>query len=163
MVISRRSFLKLAGMSLGSLAFRSWNSISAMNDFPQSERLGRTFTKTEIKSRPDINAQTVSVLYDDAVVPCLREVVGYHPYRYKQRWVETPEGFIWASELQPVRNLPNQPLKDLPQTSLGSGMWVEVSVPWVEIILENKPISPGLRNKVKEGMALRRGNKELSE
>lgn len=155
MELSRRSFLKLSALGVGSIAFRSWKGGYALSDFPQYERLGRAFYKTEVKSRPDINSNTVSVLYDDEVVPWLREVVGYHPYRYKQRWVETPNGFIWASELQPVRFLPNEPLKTLPESSLGTGMWVEVSVPWVDIILEQKPKSPGFRNRIKEGMPLR--------
>lgn len=155
MSISRRSFLKLSALGLGGLAFRPNERILVPQDFPQSERLGRAFAKVEIKSSPDINAQTVGVLYDDSVVPWLREVVGNHPYRYKQRWVEIPEGYVWASELQPVRNQPNQPVETLPENSIESGMWVEVSVPWVEIILEQKPKSPGLRNKVAAGMPLR--------
>ena len=85
--ISRRSFLQLAALSLGGLALRSSRHLSYLHDFPKSERLGRAFAKVEIKARPDFNSQTVGVLYDDAVVPWLREVSGYHPYRYKQRYV----------------------------------------------------------------------------
>ena len=44
-------------------------------------------------------------------------------------------------KIQPVRNLPNQPVQTLPQTSLGPGMWVEVTVPYVEASLENGPSS----------------------
>ena len=153
--ISRRSFLQLAALSLGGLALRSSRHLSYLQDFPKSERLGRAFAKVEIKARPDFNSQTVGVLYDDAVVPWLREVSGYHPYRYKQRYVETPEGFIWASDLQPVRNLPNQPLTTLHETSLGQGMWAEVSVPWVDIVLENNPVSPGFKARLESGLPLR--------
>jgi len=153
--ISRRDFLKIAALSLGGLGLRPWRKLFLGEDFPKFERLGRAFARTEIKARPDIDAPTVGVLYDDAVVPWLREVVGRHPYRYRQRWVETPEGYIWSSELQPVRNKPNQPVNELPESSLGAGMWVEVSVPWVDILLENKPISPGFRSRLAEGMPLR--------
>lgn len=155
MDVSRRSFLKLSALSLGGVAFRAWNADNFLNDFSQYDRLGRAFSKVEIKARPDVNSNTVSLLYDDDVVPWLREVVGYHPYRYKQRWVETPSGYIWASELQPVRYLPNEPLLTLPDSSLGSGMWAEITVPWVDIKLEQKPKSPGLRNRIKEGMPIR--------
>jgi L,D-transpeptidase catalytic domain len=153
--LSRRSFLKLSALGLGVFAFRPWGSIIALPDFPQSERLGRAFAKVEVKSKPDVDASTVDVLYDDAVVPWLREVVGNNPYRYIQRFVETPKGFIWASELQPVMNLPNQPLATLPQTSLGPGMWVEVSIPYVDILLENKPVSPGFKIRMEAGLPLR--------
>lgn len=152
---TRRQFLKLSALGLGSLGLKPWNRLFTLDDFPQYERLGRAFAKVEIKSRPDIDAETVGVLYDDAVVPWLHEMSGRHPYRYKQRWVETPDGYIWASDLQPVRNHPNQPVKTIPQTSLGPGMWVEVSIPYVDIILQNKPVSPGFKARTEAGMPLR--------
>lgn len=153
--LSRRDFLKLATLGFSSIALTPWNHYYTIEDFPQSERLGRAFSKVEIKSQPSFDAPTVGTLYDDAVVPCLREVVGYHPYRYKQRWVETPEGYIWASDLQPVQNRINQPVNELPETTLGPGMWAEVTVPYTEIVLEKQPASPGLRSRIKEGMPLR--------
>ena len=81
--LSRRGFLKLSGLGLASLAFPRVDNRDPINDFPQSERLGRAFNKIEIKIKPDITSQTVRVVYDDEVVPWLREVVGYHPYRYR--------------------------------------------------------------------------------
>ena len=118
-------------------------------EFPDSERLGRVCVgKVDIKVRPDGDSQTTSVLYSDAVAPWIREVVGkkHSIYASNLRWVETPNGYIWAPHLQPVRNHPNQPIDDLPQSSLGAGMWVEVTVPWVNLILDNPPArSPWLR------------------
>lgn len=153
--ITRRDFLKLTALSLGSLGLNPLNSLFEIGDFPNYERLGRAFTKAEIKAKPDIDATTVGVVYDDTVIPWLRDVVGRHPYRYKQSWVETPDGYMWASDLQPVKNSPNKPVEILPETSLGPGMWTEVSVPYVDIELDNKPISPGFRNRLEEGMPLR--------
>lgn len=143
--------MKVAALGLGSLAFKPWMG----QEFPQAERLGRAFNKVELRSRPNVDAPGVGVLYDDAVVPWLREVVGRNPYRYKQRWVETPDGYAWASDLQPVRNQPTAPFERLPETSLGPGMWVETSVPWVDIRLENKPVSPGFKSRVEAGLPLR--------
>jgi lipoprotein-anchoring transpeptidase ErfK/SrfK len=153
--LTRRQFLKLAAAGLGSLSLAPLDRALAQESFPDSERLGRAFTKVEIKSRPDIDSATVGVLYDDTVVPWLHEVVGRHPFRYRQRWVEIPDGYVWGSDLQPVRNLPNQPVRALPETSLGPGMWVEVSVPYVDLVLENKPISPGFKARTEAGMPLR--------
>lgn len=152
---SRRNFLKLAALSIGSLGLRPWTRLFNIEDFPEYERLGRVFGKVEIKARPDIDAETVGVLYDDAVIPWLREVVGRHPYRYRQRWVETPDGYIWGSDVQPVLNQINTPVMTLPQTSLGEGMWSEVSVPYVDILLDHKPKSPGFKARVEAGMPLR--------
>jgi len=153
--LPRRAFLKLSALGLGYASTAPLWKLSGLMDFPQSERLGRAFNKTEVKSRPDYEAPTVDVLYDDAVVPWLREVSGRHPYRYKQRWVETPGGFVWAASLQPVQYQLNEPLNHLPESSLGEGMWVEVSVPYVELILEKKPIGPEFQERVKAGLPLR--------
>jgi lipoprotein-anchoring transpeptidase ErfK/SrfK len=145
--LSRRSFLKLAGLTAGGLALRPFNQFRQLParqekpSFPASERLGRvfTYTKVDVKARPDYTSETVATLYDDTVVPWVHEVSGSHPHRFRQRWVETDQGYIWSSDLQPVRNLPNQPVKDLPTTSIGSGMWVEVTIPYVDLVLDNPP------------------------
>lgn len=154
-IITRRDFLKISALGVGSLAMLPYKTTLLQDDFPSSERLGRAFNKTDIKLKPDIDSPTVKSIYDDAVVPWLREIVGYHPYRFRQRWVETTDGYIWASDLQPVKNLPNVPLSVLPESSLGPGMWAEVSIPWVDIKLEKDPISPGFKNKIEAGLPIR--------
>jgi hypothetical protein len=153
--LTRRHFLKILSMGVGVPIISKFQKYKPLYEFPQSEKLGRAFNMIEIKLKPDINAQTVETIYDDSVLPWLREVVGYHPYRYKQTWVETPKGYIWASYLQPVKNLPNNPVNTLPSTSLGNGMWTEVTIPWVDVVLENKPISPGFKLRLAAGLPIR--------
>ncbi len=137
--LSRRDFLKLAAAGSGALALRPFRGLRLF-EFPQAEKLGRiTVGKMDIKARPDANSQTVGALYEDAVTPWLREVVGPEPNRFNQRWVETPDGFVWGGYVQPVRNLLNAPVATLPQTSLGPGMWAEVTVPYVDLVLDNPP------------------------
>lgn len=152
---SRRSFLKIAALGLSSLGMRPLSRVLQTPEFPTSERLGRAFAKVELKSKPDVDAQTVGVVYDDTVLPWLREIVGRNPYRYRQRFVETPQGYIWAPELQQVHNIPNQSVNQLPETSLGAGMWTEVTVPFVDILLDGKPVSPGFKARVEAGLPLR--------
>lgn len=136
--LSRRDFLKISALGLSSLAMRPWRSWLNLGDFPTGERLGRVCEpKVELKMRPDYDSQTTGVLYEDAVVPWLREVVGYWPLRNNQRWVETPQGYLWSPQVQPVGNHPNQPVETLPIGGDSPGMWVEVTVPWVNAILEN--------------------------
>lgn len=138
---SRRDFLKIGLIGLGAVALRPWALWSQLaGEWPDAERLGRICVgKVSVRTQPSVNADVVSELYEDTVVIWLREVVGEVPLgRQSSRWVETPDGYIYAPSVQPVQNQPNQPVAELPVTSLGRGMWVEVSVPHTQIFLENR-------------------------
>lgn len=154
--ISRRDFLKLAALGAGALAFRPFSK-QALPEFPQADLLGRvTIGKVDVFTRPDANSQIVGALYEDNVVPWIREAVGPMPGRINQRWVETPYGFVWGGNLQPVWNQPNPAVATLPETSLGQGMWVEVSVPVVDLILDNPPSrAPWLQYRESIGLPAR--------
>lgn len=135
--LSRRDFLKAAALSLGGLGFRPWASLLKLQEFPEHDRLGRVIGgRVPLKRQPDIDSEDVGVLYEDEVVPWLTEVVGSRPLWYSQRFVETPGGYVYAPNLQPVRNLPNTPLDSLPDPE---GMWVEVTIPYVDLALANPP------------------------
>jgi hypothetical protein len=113
---NRRSFLKLAALGVGSFVLPRWLPTLAATGFPTSERLGRVnASQVDIKVRPDIGSQSVATLYEDTVVIWLRELVGRNPNRTNQRWVETPDGYIWSPYLQPVQNNANIPIKVLPE------------------------------------------------
>lgn len=146
---SRREFLKLGLLSFGALALSPWRVWSQLlQEWPDAERLGRVCVgKVSVRKRPSVDAEAVGELYEDAVVVWLREVVGEAPLgRQSRRWVETPDGYIYAPSLQPVQNLPNEPVDELPKTSLGRGMWVEVTIPHTQIFLESRsPASPWLK------------------
>ena len=138
-MISRRDFLKLVALGTGALAFRPFSRF-ALTEFPQADKLGRNAVgKMDLYARPDASSQIVGALYEDNIVPWIREVVGSMPGRINQRFVETPNGFVWGGYIQPVWNKPNIPVTNLPTTSLGPGMWVEVTIPYVDLILENPP------------------------
>ena len=93
-------------------------------DFPAADNIGRILAKVDIRSRPSVDAPSVGTLYEDGTVVWLREVIGAAPMgRVNRRWVETPDGFVYAPTVQPVKNLPNTPVKELPDSSLGKGMW----------------------------------------
>ncbi|MBV6395059.1 MAG: hypothetical protein HFACDABA_00630 [Anaerolineales bacterium] len=154
--LTRRDFLKISAVGIGTLAFRpfAWQGLPELQ---QSELLGRvTVGKVEVYVRPDANSQVVGALYEDQVVPWIREVVGVMPGRINQRWVETPYGYVWGGNLQPVRSLLNSPVNVLPSTSLGAGMWVEVTVPFVDLILDNPPSrAPWLQYRESIGLPAR--------
>ena len=151
--ISRREFLKIASLGAGAYAFRPWNTLFHQADIPEAERLGRvTEGAIKIRVRPDLASTEVATLYQDQVVVWLREVIGSIPGRLNQRWVETPEGYIRSALLQPVKNIPNLPVENVPVTSLGAGMWVDVTVPYVELYLINpKPIAPSVKATIESG------------
>jgi lipoprotein-anchoring transpeptidase ErfK/SrfK len=155
--IARRDFLKLSALTLGALGLSPWQRLFAPPQFPEADRLGRVvWWGTELKLRPSLDSPPVRKLIEDELFPWVREVVGSHPTEISQRWVETPEGYIWSPHLQPVANRPNQPLELLPETSLGAGMWAEVTVPYVDLILDNPPPrAPWLDDRLKAGMPAR--------
>lgn len=148
--LSRRSFIKAAGLSMAGLAFGPLKSTHAARQaytpgvFQPSDRLGRVLEpELEIKTHPDENSQTVGTFAVDDVVPMLSQVVGPKLNYYAQRYIETPQGYVYAPYLQPVHDQPNQPLSALPQPG---GMWVEVTIPFVDLQLANPPArSPWLK------------------
>jgi lipoprotein-anchoring transpeptidase ErfK/SrfK len=164
---SRREFLKLAGISMGALALSPLNNrgnipVTApaltLADFPKADLLGRnctTDTSLEwggtipIMMQPDVSSKKVRDAHADEVFAWKREVSAdnINLNNPNQRWVETPEGYIWSPYLQPCKNLPNTPLTVLP--SGANGFWAEVTVPYVDLILDNPaPVSGWMRDHV---------------
>jgi lipoprotein-anchoring transpeptidase ErfK/SrfK len=176
--LSRRDFLKLATFSAGGLSL-TWLNFSGsripvfakeshgfvsdyleLPNFPVAEELGRVAVgMVELKLRPDPNSQTLGSLYEDAVVPWIREASSLQPVPIfnNQRWVETPDGYIYGPYLQPVLNKPNELVKELPPSSIGPGMWAEVTVPYAEASLDkDEPSSHSwVKAKMEQGLPLR--------
>jgi lipoprotein-anchoring transpeptidase ErfK/SrfK len=146
--LSRRSFLERSLLGLGAIALLPGYSPSMTSEFipvvefPQAERLGRVVGgKIDVKTKPSFESKTVKVLYDDAVLPWIKEVIGMPNLNRgkNRRWVETPEGYIYRPDFQSVKNIINKPLTSMPQGPSGPGMWVEVSVPYVDAPLADPP------------------------
>jgi lipoprotein-anchoring transpeptidase ErfK/SrfK len=152
---SRREFIKTSLIGMGALAFmplylnenQATASIIPVPDWPKADILGRVCRgKVEIKAKPSFESDTTKVIYDNAVVAWQREVIGEPNLNIgkNRRWVETPDGYIFAPQLQQVKNLPNQPLINLPAASTGNGMWAQVTVPMVNVSLANPPAKSSL-------------------
>jgi len=154
--ISRKEFIRLSAAGLGALSLPNHDWILNFGQLSDT-RLGRiTVGKVDLKARPDIDSTTVGARYQDEVISWLREVVGSNPFRSNQRWIETPDGYLWSPEIQPVKNIPSKSVNNLPETSLGPGMWVEVNVPYVDLILDNPPArAPWLLNRINSGLQVR--------
>ena len=156
---SRRDFLKIAGAGLGALAFKPYrnfnleyfSSFKRLPQFPSSEIIGRVVDPgVDLRSSPtnDQNLNTsISKLAADTLVVWGREVVGNVLYGLSnQRYVETPEGYIYSSVLQPTRNLPNIPITEMPAGQ--QGFWAEVTVPYVELAHEGVVASPWMQDHI---------------
>jgi hypothetical protein len=156
--ISRRDFLKLAGLGLGAMAFSPYKLPSLENlpapkrlpEFPNSAIIGRVVDNgINLRSRPT-NAPGTDIrqLGADTLVEWNREVVGsvIGGELVNQRYVETPLGFIYGSAVQPTRNLPNTPITEIPAGK--NGFWAEVTVPYVDLAHEGSIASPWLRDHI---------------
>jgi hypothetical protein len=144
--VSRREFLKISALGFSSfMAAPLMGNIRLLNEFPVGDNLGRNtvYSPNSIRiwSKPSSSSTVIRSLKEDECVLWLRDVVGeIVPGRINRRWVETPEGYIYASSLQPVQNKPNQPINQLSIPSdKGLGMWAEVTVPYVNLQLANPP------------------------
>ena len=168
--ISRREFLKLSSLTLGGLALSSMDLDRALAsfgvnqgdqpervDFPSGIQLGRMCVgvpgaRVDLLSEPYINAPAAGSAWYDDVFEWKQEVITTQldPIRVNQRWVETPEGYIYSDYLQKVRHVPQQPLQQLPETTTGSrGMWVEIVTPYTGLNFTSPPSQHWVRTAVR--------------
>lgn len=159
---TRRDFIKLAGLGMGAMSFpplsagqagHRWEVFSQpkrLPQFPASAIIGRvTESDVDIRSRPtnDPNLNTsIGKLGADSLVEWNREALGnVIGGLTNQRYVETPQGYVYGSVVQPTRNLPNAPVSELPN---GQGFWAEVTVPYVDLAHEGQVASPWLQDHI---------------
>lgn len=156
--ISRRDFLKLTGLGLSALAFKPYllpnyeyfATPKRLPQFPASEIIGRVVDPDiDLRSRPtnDPNLNTsIGKLAADTLVEWNREVVGnVIGGLTNQKYVETPQGYIYGSVLQRTKNIPNTPLTELPN---GQGFFAEVTVPFIDLAHEGVVASPWLQDHI---------------
>ena len=155
---SRRDFLKIAGVGLGALAFKPFKldtyyeklyTPRRLPQFPNSEIIGRLVDQTDVRSRPTNDPllnTAIGALPADYCLPWTREVLGTAVGLVNQKYLETEQGYIWSSRVQPTKNLPNTPITEMPAGQ--PGFWAEVTVPYVELALEGAPVSPWMQSHI---------------
>ena len=158
--ISRRDFLKVSGVGLSALAFSTRNSFNLewlsspkrLPQFPSSSIIGRVVDPDiSLRSTPtndDIAVNNIiAKLGADTLLEWNREVLGnVIGGLNNQRYVETPQGYVYSSVLQPTRNLPNTPIAEMPAGL--PGFWAEVTVPYVDLAHEGAVASPWLQDHI---------------
>lgn len=167
---TRREFFKRSALAFGGLAIsgrKPAKFISRMGvlqegepltpDFPVNVPLGRMCvgepgTRVDILSEPFTNAPKVGSAWYDDVFEWKQEVIAKQidNLRINQRWVETPDGYIYADYLQKVMYIPQEPLTQLPVSAAGErGMWVEVVAPYAGMIFDSPPSQFWIREAVR--------------
>ena len=157
---SRRDFLKVTGAGLGALtlgsrsralAFETFSAPKRLPQFPASPVIGRVL-ENDIDLRnsptndPGLNT-SIAKLRADTLVEWNREVIGNVVGGLtNQKYVETPNGYIYGSVIQPTRNLPNTPITEIPAGA--PGFWAEVTVPYVELAHDGAVASPWLQDHI---------------
>jgi len=122
--ISRRSFLKIGAISLGTLAFTPV--------FPYLEQQGygdlvRIASKQiDLYSRPNDKSEIIGKRYRDQLVNIYEEVVSPDGPAYNPLWYRVWGGYIHSSHTHRVRVSLNQPLSSVPEI----GQLMEVTVPY---------------------------------
>ncbi len=156
---SRRDFLKISAAGLGALAFNPYGALNLgylaspkrLPEFPKSEIIGRIVDpgidlRSSPTNDPNLN-NSIAKLGADTLVEWGRQVIGnVIGGLTNQRYVETPNGFIYSSVLQPTRNLPNTPITEIPSGQ--PGFWAEVTVPYVDLTHEGVVASPWLQDHI---------------
>jgi len=140
--LGRRGFLKsigqgapLAGVSLlgldgakplqqdGVIAPPTKGPVTHWNGSP----LGRVLLNilTEYKE-PSWRAPTTGTVYPyDTIIPVLGSTTGEGLYHTNHTWLETDNGYVYASWVQPVKDINNNPV----QAIGAGGSWGQISVP----------------------------------
>lgn len=155
--LSRRDFLKLAGLGLGALAFNPYKFADLevlarpkrLAQFPDSPIIGRVVEPgIKLRSKPTNAVETTSSeLAADTLVVWEREVVGsVIGGLSNQRYIQTPDGYIYGSVVQPTHNRPNTPISEIPAGQ--NGFWAEVTVPYVDLAHEGNIVSPWLLDNI---------------
>ncbi|HSO11812.1 MAG TPA: L,D-transpeptidase [Anaerolineales bacterium] len=160
--LSRREFLKLSGVGFAGLSALALNRYKTFDfetlatpkrlpQFPASPIIGRVVDPgIDLRNSPtnDPNLNTsIAKLDADTLLEWKREVVGnVIGGLNNQRYVETPQGYVYSSVLQPTRNLPNTPIAEMPAGQ--PGFWAEVTVPYVDLTHEGTVASPWLKDHI---------------
>jgi hypothetical protein len=124
--LSRRDFLKLGGLSLGSLAFTP--SLSNSLGFDDSNLVRVATESISVHSQPNDESRIVSTWYRDELVHIYGEVVAETP-AYNPVWYRVWGGYMHRARLQKVKVLYNEPLKALENDT---PRLVEVTVPFTQ-------------------------------
>ena len=131
--LSRREFLKLGGLSLGTMAFTPFVPRDADQDDGNIARV--TIHEVDVYAEPRDGAQIVGKRYRDQLVQIYYELEPADaPIFYNKLWYRVWGGYIHSSYLQKVKINYNEGLAEVSE----SGQLAEVTVPYSQSYTYNQ-------------------------
>ena len=124
--LSRRDFLKLGGLSLGSLAFGP--ALGKYIDFDDSNLIRVATTSVSVYSKPSDQSSIVSTWYRDELIHVYGQVEADAP-KHNPVWYKVWGGYIHRARLQRVKVLYN---KIIPSMEEGIRRLAEVTIPFTQ-------------------------------
>jgi hypothetical protein len=124
--LSRRDFLKLGGLSLGTLAFSP--SLGSLLDFDDSNLVRVATNSVSVYSRPNDKSSIISTWFRDELLHVYGEVEADEPL-LNPIWYRVWGGYIHRARLQRVKVLYNGTLSSHEE---GTRRLVEVTVPFTQ-------------------------------
>jgi len=125
--ISRRDFLKLAGATLGTLAFSPY--APSLGQFDDSQLIRVAITQISVYSQPNDTSRIVRQVFRDDLLHVYEEVNSGTP-GYNPIWYRVWGGYIHRAYVQKVQFIYNQPAKVIRETKqIG-----EITVPYTRAL-----------------------------
>ena len=124
--LTRRDFLKLGGLSIGSLAFTP--SLVDSLSFDDSNLIRVATTSLSVHSQPDDQSRIVSTWLKDELLHVYEEVVAETP-TYNPVWYRVWGGYVHRAHMQKVKVLFNKTIQSIPE---GENRLVEVTIPYTQ-------------------------------
>jgi len=124
--LNRRDFLKLGGLSLGTLAFSP--SLQNLIGFDDSNLVRVATESVSVYSKPSDKSSIVSTRYRDELIHVYGEVIAGEPV-HNPVWYRVWGGYVHRARLQRVKVLFNETLPSLDE---GLPRLVEATVPFTQ-------------------------------
>lgn len=123
---SRRDFLKLSAGLLGGALASALNLTESLAGTPPA--LGRVcWNRLKVHEAPESSAPVIATHKFDEVLEIAQIVWSPDRTAYNRRWYQLQTGgFVYSGGVQPVQNVLNPPVTDIPK----EGLLAELSVPF---------------------------------
>lgn len=129
---SRRDFLKLGGLALGTLAFSPF--VPSLSGFDDGSLVRVATRDVAVFQEPDGNSKVMNYITRDKLVHVYKEVKG-QIVDNNPIWYRVWGGYMHRARLQKVKIIYNKPMVSIPE---GTRQLVEVTVPFTQAYLKNR-------------------------
>ncbi|MDO9121144.1 MAG: hypothetical protein Q7U31_05115, partial [Anaerolineaceae bacterium] len=134
---SRREFLRLSSAALISMLVLSRTSFAYADSGIQQNAttpLGRlTMNRLNLFDIPNVKSKVIRKLTLDEVLPITNTAISSDNSTNNRIWYElNGEGFIHSGDVQPVANILNEMVTNIPS----AGMLAQVSVPFTDAVYD---------------------------